>query len=147
MNTLATVLRTPAANGLYRLDWQQSLTDLQHFAAASKTNLVVLPGKTIQSKADLLDACATALAFPNYFGHNWDALADCLMDLSWLPAQGQLILYDHPAALIQHAPATWATAAAIFTQAAHYWRDHNRRFSVLLCHSAGTALSVPLLRA
>ena len=37
-------------------------------------------------KAELLARIARTLRFPDWFGHNWDALADCLCDLSWLPA-------------------------------------------------------------
>ena len=38
----------------------------------------------IQSKASLLQTLATQLHFPDYFGYNWDALDECLGDLSWL---------------------------------------------------------------
>jgi len=37
-------------------------------------------------KATLLARFAAALHFPDWFGHNWDALSDCLTDLSWLAA-------------------------------------------------------------
>jgi hypothetical protein len=37
-------------------------------------------------KAGLLARTADALEFPAWFGHNWDALADCLTDLAWRPA-------------------------------------------------------------
>ena len=33
-------------------------------------------------KATLLARLAAALQFPDWFGHNWDALSDCLTDLS-----------------------------------------------------------------
>lgn len=49
-----------------------------------------------RDKADLLQRIATALAFPKTFGANWDALADCLGDLEWLPhAGGYTWLFDH----------------------------------------------------
>ena len=38
----------------------------------------------IASKDELLEEIARQAAFPSYFGMNWDALNDCLMDLSWL---------------------------------------------------------------
>lgn len=33
----------------------------------------------------LLDALSAALRFPDYFGRNWNALDECICDLSWLP--------------------------------------------------------------
>ena len=32
----------------------------------------------------LLEALYTRLSLPGYFGFNWNALSDCLRDLSWL---------------------------------------------------------------
>lgn len=45
----------------------------------------------ITSKDVLLDRLADALNFPDYFGRNWDALWECICDLSWLPP-GNVIL-------------------------------------------------------
>jgi hypothetical protein len=39
-------------------------------------------------KTSFLGQMAEALAFPNWFGQNWDAFFDCLADLSWRPARG-----------------------------------------------------------
>src|SRR5699024_7231387 len=44
---------------------------------------IELSGTT--DKSEILTRIASALIFPDWFGHNWDALADCLGDLSWLP--------------------------------------------------------------
>jgi hypothetical protein len=38
----------------------------------------------VSGKAELLDRLATQLSFPEYFGSNWDALSECLRDLSWI---------------------------------------------------------------
>jgi hypothetical protein len=45
----------------------------------------------ITSKAALLRELAKQLRFPDYFGANWDALWECIRDLSWLPS-GPVIL-------------------------------------------------------
>ena len=43
---------------------------------------------SIRSKQKLLRTLADQLQLPDYFGQNWDALEECLRDLSWLPAGG-----------------------------------------------------------
>src|ERR1044072_5699269 len=43
-------------------------------------------------KASTLTAFAEALSFPDYFGHNLDALYDCLTDLSSLPPGGHVLV-------------------------------------------------------
>lgn len=48
-----------------------------------------------RDKADVLARIAHALEFPDWFGHNWDGLADCLSDLSWLPPESaRMLLFD-----------------------------------------------------
>lgn len=43
----------------------------------------------------ILRRFAAALDFPAWFGGNWDALADCLDDLTWRPASaGRVLLVD-----------------------------------------------------
>jgi hypothetical protein len=47
----------------------------------------------IASKEALMDALQSVLRFPEYFGGNWDALEECVGDLSWLP-EGDIILLN-----------------------------------------------------
>ncbi len=42
-------------------------------------------GRKSRSPENLFDEFAAALQFPSYFGENWDAFADCISDLDWLP--------------------------------------------------------------
>ena len=44
--------------------------------------VVVLDGSRIETKAGFLDSVAAALGFPAYFGGNWDALDECLGDIT-----------------------------------------------------------------
>ncbi|MGY1459494.1 MULTISPECIES: barstar family protein [unclassified Luteimonas] len=69
-------------------------------------------------KDALLDQIAEALQFPATFGGNWDALADSLGDLSWLPAPGYVLLLDHCADLRDAAPDDFATLLDILDEAA-----------------------------
>ncbi len=49
----------------------------------------------ISTKRDALAVVAASLDFPVWFGANWDALADCLADMSWSPADGHLVIVEH----------------------------------------------------
>lgn len=55
-------------------------------------SLVVRLDGRLRRKRDLLRALASELKFPHYFGHNWDALEECLNDLSWLGEQSSVVL-------------------------------------------------------
>jgi hypothetical protein len=48
----------------------------------------------LAGKGELLDFLARAFPLPVYFGHNWDALEECLLDLDWLAGP--------PVALVHH---------------------------------------------
>lgn len=57
------------------------------------TYLVEIPSG-ISSKQDLLKIYAELLKFPDYFGFNWDALEDLLMDLSWLHEKKVVVFHN-----------------------------------------------------
>ncbi|WP_175931869.1 MULTISPECIES: barstar family protein [unclassified Burkholderia] len=59
-----------------------------------KDAFVAMLPATIGTKNDLLEALASSLVFPAYFGFNWDALFDCLRDFSWLDEHD--IVLVHP---------------------------------------------------
>jgi RNAse (barnase) inhibitor barstar len=46
----------------------------------------VIDAGTLGGRGALLTALAEAFRFPGYFGHNWDAVIDCLSDMSWVAA-------------------------------------------------------------
>jgi RNAse (barnase) inhibitor barstar len=51
---------------------------------APDAKAVILP-TNLKSKAELFTFLRKAVPLPDYFGDNWDALEECLADLSWLP--------------------------------------------------------------
>jgi hypothetical protein len=75
-------------------------------------------------KAGLLERLARSLAFPAWFGGNWDAWFDCLTDLGWqAPAPGYVLVLRHALGMHRTAPETLDTALAIVEDAARVWAD------------------------
>lgn len=72
-------------------------------------------------KQTLLVRMATALDIPDDRGRNWDALADALRDLSWLPAPGYVLLLDHADSLRDADEASFDTLLALLDEATAEW--------------------------
>ena len=85
-----------------------------------------------ESKAALLDGLAAALAFPAWVGRNWDALADALRDLSWLPARPHVLVWAGPERLRDAQPAAYDTALQVLGEAADASAGTGRPLTVLL---------------
>ena len=76
-------------------------------------------------KDALLARIAKALAFPAWFGSNWDALEDCLNDLSWTSAAGHVLLIEGAQEL---PPVERGTLVDILGAAAASWAERKRPF-------------------
>ncbi|MBN8736185.1 MAG: barstar family protein [Xanthomonadales bacterium] len=77
-----------------------------------------------RDKSDLLQRIAKSLAFPATFGANWDALADCLGDLGWLPqAGGYAWLFDHADELRDASENDFDVLCDALDDACKRWKD------------------------
>ncbi|WP_411834736.1 barstar family protein [Pseudoxanthomonas mexicana] len=81
-----------------------------------------------RDKSTLLLRIATALDFPAGLGRNWDGLADCLQDLSWLPAAGHALLLGHAGDLRRDREADFDTLLDILDEASRSWAGAQRPF-------------------
>jgi len=77
---------------------------------------------------------AQGLEFPEWFGRNWDALADCLSDLEWLePADGYVLALDNAQELRAASLDDFATLIEVLDDVASAWREHAVPFWSFLC--------------
>jgi RNAse (barnase) inhibitor barstar len=100
---------------------------LQAAAQACGARFIPLSLAAISDKAGLLRALGAALDFPDWFGHNWDALEDCLGDLSWIQSNCIVVVIQDAGTLQQCAPADYRVALEIFADAAASQADQGRQ--------------------
>lgn len=108
--------------GVYHmpLDGEEALV-----AAAEQNGYIVfrVDLAKAENKSALLDAIRQAMRFPEWFGHNWDALMDCLADLGWAPAEGYVVILEHCDGIHGRAEAEFVQTLQVFEAAANEWRD------------------------
>ena len=92
MSKLLQRLQDPTRSGVYRARRPDEILEATRGSKLNVTRIVLPDGKSP------LQSIAGALAFPDWFGQNWDALEDCLSDLSWRKAQGHVLMFEHAAA-------------------------------------------------
>lgn len=122
MDGLANHFEAFSRSGVYRTAAAQ---DFGRAGQAAGLRLCAVRLPMPADKAALLRAVSEALAFPPWFGHNWDALEDCLTDLSWCPAEGYLLLLEGHEGLPGEVVRTFVEVLA---SAAQYWAARHRRF-------------------
>lgn len=135
MSDAAVALRALLADasqcGAYYVDAR----DRESLAAAARGlefALAPLDFAGCASKDDVLARFARALKFPEWFGGNWDALANCLSDLSWWPAPGYVLLLEHVDAWRTAQPQLYDTVLAILEDAAAAWTRQRKPFWALM---------------
>jgi hypothetical protein len=79
-------LQDPVRSGVYRARRADEVLDATKGAGLDVVAIAL--GK------EPVRAIAAALAFPDWFGQNWDALEDCLQDLSWRKDAGRVLLLE-----------------------------------------------------
>jgi RNAse (barnase) inhibitor barstar len=128
---LATILADAGKAGVFHMPH----TDKKALIAAAKASRLAayqidLAG--VRDKAGLLAAIGKAMGFPSWYGHNLDALADCLGDLSWRSADGHLVLLEHCDGIQGAAADDFRAVLEVFGQTAADWRDQGVAFWCLI---------------
>lgn len=81
-------LQDPSRSGVYRVSRADEVVDAVKGSSLSPVRV------KFADKVQLLKNLAIALGFPDWFGHNWDALEDCLTDLSWREGPAHVLLIE-----------------------------------------------------
>jgi hypothetical protein len=122
MSKLLQRLSDPVKSGVYRSSRSDEILDATRGSALHVAR-IGLAGAT--DKDTLIARVAAALQFPDWFGGNWDALEDCLCDLSWLAAGGYVLLFEGGA---QVPMVERGTLVDILVSSAAFWSERKRPF-------------------
>jgi len=122
MSKLLQRLSDASKSGVYRTARVDEVLDASQ---GSRLQVARIGLAGAAGKDALLERMARSLAFPQWFGGNWDALEDCLSDLSWSKADGHVLLIEDAAAL----PADErGILTDILSSVAAYWAERKRPF-------------------
>jgi len=123
-------LRDASRSGVYALDAARRPA-LEAAARDTDSRMHVIDLTDAHDKDALLRRFAEALHFPDWFGHNWDALADCLYDLAWLEPAAARVL-----ALWGLTPALREPLLEICEEACTRWRARGMAIWVVVTEDA-----------
>lgn len=90
--------------------------------------------------------CAAVFSLPDYFGRNWDALHECMLDFAGGGVPGAIVHWRRGTELARRAPEAVTTALEILEDAAAYWRASGRIFLVVVERDSAPGLALRPLR-
>ena len=132
MSKLLQRLSDASKSGVYRASRADEILD-----ATQGSELLVarvsLAGAS--AKDALMARVAAALKFPQWFGGNWDALEDCLTDLSWSSAAGHVLLIEGAGEMSGDERGIFID---ILASAAAWWADRKHPFFAVFLDGAPT---------
>jgi RNAse (barnase) inhibitor barstar len=117
MGKLLERLQDASRSGAYR-----ARSDVAILEAARGSLLDVVP---IELSSDVFGVLAKSLDFPEWFGRNWDALEDCLSDLSWRKASGHVLIFRNFEALDQDQR---GILSDVLASSAEFWAGRGKPF-------------------
>ena len=135
MTGLAALMAGRRPPGIYRWHAAFEVADVKHTVEHAGGRFAHLDGWKTETKAEFLTAIGEALAFPDYYHHNFDALLDCLRDVGSYPEDpdseaGTVLLWDGWGPFARADERAFSVALSVLSQRV----DENEagRFSVLM---------------
>jgi len=135
-SSLGTLLDS-GESGLFVLEGARDPERVALQARARGYQFLHLDCRSVSDKMTFMGEAKITFSLPEYFGENWDALTDCLMDLSWLPGLRWVLLIEGMERLWALDPESYRIALEILREASTYWEEQERPFIVLLLEDCG----------
>ena len=130
MSGLAAVLAGHRAPGIHLWHGAFDVADVRHTVEHAGWAFAHVDGWTgAETRAAFLAAVGEALHFPDHYGQNFDALADCLHDIG-RGVDGVVLLWDGWGTLARTDERAFSIALSVLGSRVH--ADRGAPFSVLL---------------
>jgi RNAse (barnase) inhibitor barstar len=100
------------------------------------TTMRFVRGHKMKTTEGLFDEFSAAIQFPYYFGENWNAFRDCLLDLEWLPGEVYGIIISDSQRLLEESPEDLDILIDYLEEAGAEFKQAGKRF-VTLFHCEG----------
>ena len=118
MGKLLERLRDAKKSGVYRVSRRDAIDDAVRASGIDVAEIDLAGG-------DALEALARGLAFPAWFGNNWDALEDCLGDLSWRVGEAHLLVLANAERLAKD---DLGVLLDVLRVSAEFWAERGKPF-------------------
>jgi hypothetical protein len=143
MSGLAGLLAHHVPPGIYRWHGAFEVADVRHTVEHAGWRFAAVDGWHGDTKAEFLAAGGEALDFPDHYGQNFDALADCLADVTAGDSEGWVLLWDGWGPLARADERAFSVALSVLGGRVN--ADKGGRFAVLLRGEGPEVPSVPSL--
>ena len=93
----------------------------------SQSVVRMIRGKKSTTVREFFDEISAALQFPYYFGENWAAFEECIVDLDWVEGEAYLLLINNASLLLsQDDLEDFKILMRIFSTANEEWLTPNQ---------------------
>jgi RNAse (barnase) inhibitor barstar len=111
---LSALAATPATVADLMLQWSPAHPDW---------DILRVRGEKAVTSAGFFDELGAALQFPYYFGENWDAVWDCINDVSWLRGPNLLVVFDSAHLLLRDSEDDFQQLMRLLPQVRDRWHE------------------------
>ncbi|MGB7067863.1 MAG: barstar family protein [Pyrinomonadaceae bacterium] len=95
------------------------------------TEISFVRGDKMKTTQGLFDEFSAAMQFPYYFGENWDAFRDCLLDLEWLPGEAHGVIVTNSHSLLEESSKDLGILFDDLEEAGSEFKQQGKRFVTL----------------
>jgi len=107
-------------------------TDVASSTYSTNRIQIKIDGSRVADAKDLMGVISRSMKFPDYFGWNWDALEECLLDLEWLPADVYDFYWETANTLLLSSPADFFMFVEVFASVSREWHEKGKLFRLFV---------------